>query len=109
MQRISWVFDGKFELLKSLISHAKQSLKDFTTAQIRYQAPRVRNLAARMDASRRKSKGEVFKANWDAIIVMKTNKMGIRVIVKNSDGDIMACLCSTERLFTKYGVVEALA
>lgn len=47
--------------------------------------------------------------NWDVAIDVKTNRVGIGVIIGNSTSDIMACLCSCERLLTNPAVAETLA
>lgn len=50
LQGNSWVFDAKFEHSKSLISHAKHFLEEFTTAQLKSQVSGVQNQAVIADA-----------------------------------------------------------
>lgn len=109
--RNSWVFYSKFGHPKSLISHAKQSMVEFTVAQhSRTQALGVRNTIVRVDAIWSELEGEVVKVNQDVFIDIKTNRVGIGVIIRNSTCDIMAYLffflVSLFLLFRCLGKIE---
>ncbi|KAF5441962.1 hypothetical protein F2P56_037084 [Juglans regia] len=50
-----------------------------------------------------------IKANWDAAIDKANSRVGIGVIVRNSEGAIMASLCSSMDLFPDPLLGEAIA
>ncbi|XP_035551702.1 uncharacterized protein LOC118349877 [Juglans regia] len=52
---------------------------------------------------------DVFKANWDAAIDKGNSRLGIGVIVRNSEGSVMASLCSSMDLIPDPLLGEAVA
>ncbi|KAF5477039.1 hypothetical protein F2P56_003718 [Juglans regia] len=52
---------------------------------------------------------DVFKANWDAAIDKGNSRLGIGVIVRNSEGSVMASLCSSMDLILDPLLGEAVA
>ncbi|XP_041025440.1 uncharacterized protein LOC121265838 [Juglans microcarpa x Juglans regia] len=52
---------------------------------------------------------DMFKANWDAAIDKINSRVGIGVIVRNSEGAVMASLCSSMDLFPDPLLGEAIA
>lgn len=55
------------------------------------------------------SKGAVAKVNWDTTVNVKDIRVGIRVIIRDSNDDIMACLCSNERILSTPTITRVLA
>ncbi|XP_040987666.1 uncharacterized protein LOC121235384 [Juglans microcarpa x Juglans regia] len=52
---------------------------------------------------------DVFKVNWDAAIDKGNSRLGIGVMVRNSEGAVMASLCSSMDLFPNPLLGEAVA
>ncbi|XP_040998121.1 uncharacterized protein LOC121244147 [Juglans microcarpa x Juglans regia] len=52
---------------------------------------------------------DVFKANWDTAIDKGNSRLGIGVIVRNSEGSVMASLCSSMDLIPDPLLAEAVA
>ncbi|KAF5454650.1 hypothetical protein F2P56_024298 [Juglans regia] len=51
----------------------------------------------------------MFKANWDAAIDKVNSRVGIGIIVRNSEGAVMASLCSSMDLVPDPLLGEAIA
>lgn len=51
----------------------------------------------------------VIKANWDAAVDVHSRRVGVGVIIKNSERDMLVCLCSNVGNLMKSIVLEALA
>lgn len=56
-----------------------------------------------------KLEGLAVKVNWDAAVNIEAKKVGARVIRRDSQGDIMACLYTSADLTLKPVETEAFA
>lgn len=51
----------------------------------------------------------VLKTNWDVAVDAQAKRVGIGVVVRDSNGDMLACLCSSVGYLMKSIVAKALA
>lgn len=110
LRRIVMIFENKFEHPKSLIRGAKQSVEDYNSAQ-KLTSSIPSNEGSRSHRASTvwsKPKREMVKAN-DAATNAENGRVGIGVIVRDSMGESLACLCSTESLFTSPPVAKTTA
>ncbi|XP_035541705.1 uncharacterized protein LOC118344698 [Juglans regia] len=90
LRRNSFIFEKKFECPRSLLLAAKQNMDDFRAANVNLKPNHVDTSLVRWE----KPDTMVCKVNWDAALDVKNKKVGIGVIIRDSEGEILACLCS---------------
>ncbi|XP_040988095.1 uncharacterized protein LOC121235763 [Juglans microcarpa x Juglans regia] len=98
MRRNSFLFEKNFEHLKKLVTATTQGLKEFKAAQetvlLLQQKTQLQRKVDRSMIKWEKSKEREVKANWDAAVDVKIKKVAIGVVVRDLNGEVLACLCS---------------
>ncbi|XP_042973040.1 uncharacterized protein LOC122304840 [Carya illinoinensis] len=105
LRRNSFIFEKKFESPKVLIHAAKQNLEEFRTVNNPSKPDQVDRRLIRW----KEPDAMVCKVNWDAALDVKNKQVGIGIIVRDSEGEILAYLCSKLSIVVKAVVVEAYA
>ncbi|KAF5468669.1 hypothetical protein F2P56_012808 [Juglans regia] len=91
------------------IDEVEMGLAEYKMAQDQLQTNQVRSNADRSVTKWEKPGGSVIKANWDAAVDAKNKCVGIGVVVRDSNGEILACLCSRFAHNSNPYVAEALS
>ncbi|XP_042962682.1 uncharacterized protein LOC122296954 [Carya illinoinensis] len=97
LRRNSFVFENKFEKPDVLFKLAADSLFQFK--QVQQQSHKNQDSGIRRGRSCRwkaPAKDQV-KVNWDAALKIKEGRMGIGVVIRDENGDVMVSLCSQRR------------
>ncbi|KAF5442190.1 hypothetical protein F2P56_034877, partial [Juglans regia] len=100
------VFEKKFENPSKLIFNSLQKLKEYKEANesgLSGQSARTRAV----EWTPPQING--FKANWDAAIDRSRSMIGIRVVVRNWEGKIIATMRSQRPLFSDIKLAETIA
>ncbi|XP_035545074.1 uncharacterized protein LOC118348177 [Juglans regia] len=85
-----------------------KGLAEYKMAQDQLQTNQVRSNANKSVTKWEKPGGLVIKANWDAAVDAKNKCVRIGVVVRDSNGEILACLCSRFAHNSNSYVAEAL-
>ncbi|XP_041004159.1 uncharacterized protein LOC121249523 [Juglans microcarpa x Juglans regia] len=88
---------------------AKEDLYEFANAQA-YQQQLQWSVAnnSRVDKWRKPAESWV-KANWDTVMNVQLKKVGLGVIIRDADGEVLACMCSVVDSLQKPNAVETMA
>ncbi|XP_042954503.1 uncharacterized protein LOC122290886 [Carya illinoinensis] len=105
LRRNLLIFDRKFESLKRILSAAKQGRDEFIAAKLQ----NFKSKPDRGEVKWQRPTNVLSKINWDASISVQEKKVGIGMIARNADGDILACLSSGIQASMKPVLAEALA
>ncbi|KAG6647467.1 hypothetical protein CIPAW_07G081000 [Carya illinoinensis] len=110
LRRNYWIFENKFEEPKKVIRAAKQVETEVEEANQRCLQEGVHCSKPRRECTKwEKPAREEFKVNWDAAIDDKLQIVGIGVVVRDDQGEILACLCSVVKNQSATCMVEAMA
>ncbi|XP_042974729.1 uncharacterized protein LOC122306365 [Carya illinoinensis] len=105
LRRSAVIFEKKFEDPKALISAAQQNFADFREANSGSMSTQSNIIIARW----KKPDALVCKSNWDAAIDATNKRVGIGIIVSDSEGEILACICLRMNNLLKPACAEAYA
>ncbi|XP_042939545.1 uncharacterized protein LOC122274584 [Carya illinoinensis] len=106
LRRNALIFEKKFNNPRRVLSIAKQGRDEFTTVKVQT----LRSSSDRREAMWQRPTNMVSKVKWDiAALNEKKKKVGIGVIARNSEGDILTCLCLNIQAAVKPILAEALA
>lgn len=89
--------------------NAKYRLNEFVLAQTHQQKVLLHGNSDKGVVKWDKPTELVVKANWDAAIDAQHKRVGITVVIRDSEGEMLAYLCSTIEYTKKLIVAEALA
>lgn len=84
------IFQNQFDPLDKLITAAVAEFEEFKQAQNVPNLTHITLGTRRCMARWKKSRQLDVKANWDAAIDTKEKKVGLGVILRDSEGDILA-------------------
>lgn len=84
-----------------------QTLANFILAQSLHQ-PHWGLKTNKVTTTWSKPEGLAIEVNWNAAIYAKAKRVGISVIIRDSNNDILACMCSSERLQPNSTVARPL-
>ncbi|XP_040987647.1 uncharacterized protein LOC121235363 [Juglans microcarpa x Juglans regia] len=104
MRKNSLLFEKKFDHPRTIISTTTHGLRELKLAQDQLQKTQVQGNANKSVTKREKPEERVVKANWDAVVDAKSNRVGIKVDVKDSNGELLACLITASRMWLKLWV-----
>ncbi|XP_042944640.1 uncharacterized protein LOC122278525 [Carya illinoinensis] len=95
------------ELWKQINSCLEEdgNIEDFKTVNNPSKPDRVDRRLIRW----KKPDAMICKVNWDAALDVKNKQVAIGIIVRDSEGEILACLCSKLSIVVKAIVAEAYA
>ncbi|XP_042969115.1 uncharacterized protein LOC122301804 [Carya illinoinensis] len=105
LRRNAVIFEKNFECPKVLTSIAQQNFAEFSEANSGPKSAQVNRSYARW----KKPDVLVCKFNWDAAIDATKKRVGVGIIVRDSDGEILACLCLSVNYLLKPACAEAYA
>lgn len=108
-RRNSLLFEKKFDGPRNILKAARQSMNEFSRAQQLQQKDQLNRGKNREEFKWEKSADIGFKANWDAAVDVHAKKVGIGVIIRHSNGDLVAYLSSCVNHLMKPTAAEALA
>ncbi|XP_042984282.1 uncharacterized protein LOC122313374 [Carya illinoinensis] len=109
LRRNSLVFEDDFSSPGALFNKAKSSIAAYQEAQekqgmgaghVRVHRERVRWRAPREG---------VVKVNWDAAYELKNKKMGLGVVIRDGEGEVLVSLCKPSSYSVSAAVAEAEA
>jgi hypothetical protein len=96
LRRNNWVFGGELQSPHDLLMHAVDQVQQFVRAEDSKRAPRPPQHTQSVQRWEKPPFG-VVKFNWDAAVDKERGKMGIGVIVRDHNGDILAALVATRQ------------
>ncbi|XP_042958180.1 uncharacterized protein LOC122293763 [Carya illinoinensis] len=105
LRRNTVIFEKKFECPKALTSAAQQNFAEFREANTDPMSTQSNRIMARW----KKPDALASKSNWDAAIDVTNKRVGIGIIIRDSEGEIFACLCLRVNNLLKPVCVEACA
>ncbi|KAF5477697.1 hypothetical protein F2P56_004314 [Juglans regia] len=113
-RRNLFIFENIFNGPESLLRKAKTVLEDFKEAQLQIINPIEEPRQLETSGSNRgrqvlwkKPEQGGFKANWDAALNSKF--MGLGVVIRNENGEVVACACSRRLPAPNSDVAESVA
>ncbi|XP_042976308.1 uncharacterized protein LOC122307474 [Carya illinoinensis] len=109
LRRNSLLFEKKFDDPRNIIKAASYGLREFVSAQRDQQKAVVKGSNDRRITKWEKPAGWTVKVNWDAAVDAKNRRVGAGVVIRDSEGELLACLCSICDHVQNPLVAEALA
>jgi ribonuclease HI len=108
LRRNKWVFQGEFATPTHILQCASNQLE---SAKSNGEAVRqVGQRRSPQDRERwKKPSREFLKCNWDAAIDSDEMRMGVGVVIKNHEGEVVAAKCCTKPHITDPLVAEIVA
>ncbi|XP_042980184.1 uncharacterized protein LOC122310355 [Carya illinoinensis] len=106
----SWIFENGFDEAKQVIRATKQAEVEYKEANLRCFQEGVYCSKLRRESARwEKPLREEIKVNWDTTIDEKMKTIGIGVVGRDDQGEIMACLCFVVENQNVACMIEAMA
>lgn len=88
---------------------ASKEVKDYKQAQVSLVNSKKSLGRVDKDIGWKKSSGWMFKVNWDAAFCAVSNKVGIDIVIRDAEGELIAALCKTEEHVVSPKIAEILA
>ncbi|XP_059455324.1 uncharacterized protein LOC132185582 [Corylus avellana] len=104
-RRKDFVHEGNFTHPNALVQQVLLSRLEHTEANALVAGPLRVETIPRWEAPGR----DMWKLNWDAALCSKRGLAGMGVVIRNSDGDVVAVRCMTKQGLTNPLVAEAWA
>ncbi|XP_042968074.1 uncharacterized protein LOC122301061 [Carya illinoinensis] len=107
LRRNSFVFEEMFSSPSAIWNRAKASIEAYQEAQSRpikdAEQTQIQRKRVRWKAPRER----VVKINWDAAYDSKSKRMGIGVVVRDAEGEVLVSLCKTSLHSVSVAATEA--
>lgn len=103
------MFSEILEDLGSVIRAAKEGHYKLILAQNYYQKMLMDRSIDRNAVKWEKPKEGFVKINWDVAVNVQLDKIGVGVVIRDHEGEVLACLSASVDLIRKPVVIEALA
>ncbi|XP_042974665.1 uncharacterized protein LOC122306301 [Carya illinoinensis] len=97
LRRNNFVFENKFEKPDVLFKLAADSLFQFKQVQQQSHKNQDAGIRRRRSCRWKAPAKDQVKVNWDAALKIKEGRMGIGVVIRDENGDVMVSLCSQKR------------
>ncbi|XP_041001629.1 uncharacterized protein LOC121247327 [Juglans microcarpa x Juglans regia] len=94
LRRNLCLFEDQFDEPKKSLKNTKLAWAEFKEANLIEQRGLGTRAMRREDAKWEKPEVGRVKANWDAAVDATNRRVGIAVVVRDDQGEVLACLCS---------------
>ncbi|KAF5441933.1 hypothetical protein F2P56_037100 [Juglans regia] len=110
LKRNRFIFENKFYNPKQVISMAGEGLEDYKTAQNNINVPlEIGGGSHGMQKKWKKSSTNMVKANWDATMDFENKRMGMGIVFRDEDGEVLASVCDMKQHVNDPTLAESLA
>ncbi|KAF5456943.1 hypothetical protein F2P56_021090 [Juglans regia] len=92
LKRNKWVFEGKFESPKAILTPARSDLEEFMKANEKTSEPSAGAVVVNRDTRWQRPRSNTYKANWDAAFDVKKMKMAAGMVMRDSEVELIASL-----------------
>lgn len=107
-RRNELIFEGVFKSPSQVIRIAKEGIDEFLLAQVK-SIDRVGNNAELRNQVWKKPRESYVKANWDASLNQKERKMGLGVIIRDEEGEVLVVVEGQQSNVDQPAVAESYA
>ncbi|XP_042972682.1 uncharacterized protein LOC122304475 [Carya illinoinensis] len=94
LRRNLFIFEQKFYSPRELVLKTNEGLEDFRSAQILLKENRPGGMRGRLCRRWKKPGTNEVIANWDAALDTKNRTMGMRIFIRDANGEVLASVCS---------------
>ncbi|XP_042964529.1 uncharacterized protein LOC122298728 [Carya illinoinensis] len=108
-RRNYWVFENIFREPRCVMRTAVEGYKEYIAAQEQRGCMFRQTVSCNREERWTKPVGQWVKVNWDAAVRIDLNKVGIGVVVRDEEREVLASLCKVVDCLHDPSVGEALA
>ncbi|XP_042942878.1 uncharacterized protein LOC122277061 [Carya illinoinensis] len=109
LRRNELVFDKKFRSPRSVIRDSKESLQEYQAANQMLKRGNNLAMAVRQGQHWEVPREDFVKTNWDAAVDLKNKKVGIGIIIRDENGDVLVAACGRRKYLHHPATAESLA
>ncbi|KAF5476041.1 hypothetical protein F2P56_007786 [Juglans regia] len=107
-RRNRMVFEGKFDSPSKVIAAAISGLKCFQESRLEGNQTKGVNIQRRKDTKWKPPDEGVTKVNFDAAIDKPNNKVGLGIVARNYEGELLFSLCASKMFSGSSDLAEAI-
>ncbi|KAF5477664.1 hypothetical protein F2P56_004283 [Juglans regia] len=107
-RRNRMVFEGKFDSPSKVIAAAISGLKCFQESRLEGNQTKGVNIQRRKDTKWKPPDEGVTKVNFDAAIDKPNNKVGLGIVGRNYEGELLFSLCASKMFSGSSDLAEAI-
>ncbi|XP_042979954.1 uncharacterized protein LOC122310138 [Carya illinoinensis] len=104
-----FIFEQKFYSPRELVLKTNEGLEDFISTHILLKENRPGGMRSRLCRRWKKSGTNEVIANWDATLDTKNRTMGMRIVIRDANGEVLASVCSKRPNVVHPTLAECLA